>query len=71
MWSERHFYDQSMKKAVESYYDSKENNVSKKTFKNQIRKLKKNGKKLTISEGANNMYLNNKDNWDKYILLKK
>lgn len=34
-----------MKKAVESYYDSKENNVSKKTFKNQIRKLKKNGKK--------------------------
>ena len=71
MWSERHFYDQSMKKAVESYYDSKENNVSKKTFKNQIRKLKKKGKKLTISEGANNMYLNNKDNWDKYILLKK
>lgn len=71
MWSERHFYDQSMKKAVESYYDSKENNVSKKTFKNQIRKLKKNGKKLTISEGANNMYLNNKDNWDKYILSKK
>ena len=71
MWYERHFYDQSMKKAVESYYDSKENNVSKKTFKNQIRKLKKNGKKLTISEGANNMYLNNKDNWDKYILLKK
>lgn len=71
MWSERHFYDQSMKKAVESYYDSKENNVSKKTVKNQIRKLKKNGKKLTISEGANNMYLNNKDNWDKYILLKK
>ena len=43
----------------------------KKTVKNQIRKLKKNGKKLTISEGANNMYLNNKDNWDKYILLKK
>lgn len=71
MWSERHFYDQSMKKAVESYYDSKENNVSKKTFKNLIRKLKKNGKKLTISEGANNMYLNNKDNWDKYILPKK
>lgn len=65
------FYDQSMKKAVESYYDSKGNNVSKKTFKNQIRKLKKNGKKLTISEGANNMYLNNKDNWDKYILSKK
>lgn len=71
MWSERHFYDQSMKKAVESYYDSKENNVSKKTFKNQIRKLKKKGKKLTISEGANNMYLNNKDNCDKYILSKK
>lgn len=49
----------------------KEIKSRKKTVKNQIRKLKKNGKKLTISEGANNMYLNNKDNWDKYILLKK
>ena len=57
---------QSMKKLY-----SKGNNVSKKTFKNQIRKLKKKGKKLTISEGANNMYLNNKDNCDKYILSKK
>ena len=65
------FYDDSMKKTVETYYDSKGNKISKKTVKNQIRKLKKNGKKLTISEGANNMYLNNKDNWDKYILLKK
>lgn len=65
------FYDDSMKKTVETYYDSKGNKISKKTVKNQIRKLKKNGKKLTISEGANNMYLNNKDNWDKYILPKK
>ena len=65
------FYDDSMRKTVETYYDSKGNKISKKTVKNQIRKLKKNGKKLTISEGANNMYLNNKDNWDKYILLKK
>ena len=40
------FYDDSMKKTVETYYDSKGNKISKKTVKNQIRKLKKNGKKL-------------------------
>lgn len=65
------FYDDSMKKTVETYYDSKGNKISKKTAKNQIRKLKKNRKKLTISEGANNMYLNNKSNLDKYIFPKK
>lgn len=65
------FYDQSIKKTVETYYDSKGNKISKKTVKNQIRKMKKNGKKLTISEGANNMYLNNKSNLDKYIFPKK
>jgi hypothetical protein len=32
------FYDDSMKKTVETYYDSKGNKISKKTVKNQKEK---------------------------------
>lgn len=44
------FYDDSMKKQWKPIMIPKEIK-SRKTVKNQIRKLKKNGKKLTISEG--------------------
>ena len=50
-----------------TWYTSNGKKISAKDAKKKIAKLKKGGSKLRISEGAENMYINNKHNRKKYV----
>lgn len=61
------WYDENFKLRDIGYYNAKRKQVDDNKAKSAIRKLKKNARKVTISEGAKNMYKNSKRNRNKYL----
>lgn len=61
------WYDENFKLQDIGYYNAERKPVDDNKTKSTIRKLKKNAKKVTISEGVKNMHKNNKRNRNKYL----
>ena len=61
------WYNDNFKLQDKEYYNAKKQKIEDNKAKSAISKLKRNAKKITISEGAKNMYKNNKRNRKKYL----
>lgn len=61
------WYDENFKLQDIGYYNAERKPVDDNKTKSTIRKLKKNAKKVTISEGVKNMHKNSKRNRNKYL----
>ena len=60
-------YDYENMKDKKTYFNAERKKISKYSFKKKLYKLEKNSNKLSISEGADNMYINNSKNRKKYL----
>lgn len=60
-------YDYESMKEKKTYFNADRKKLSKDNFKKKLSKLEKNSMKLKISEGADNMYINNSKNRKKYL----